>query len=413
MVYTLADWQSLLQPAHATLLSDAAAVDPAEVAAVERIRIRHSASAALMHAALQLALARRKLELKWPGRGRNFIADPAAAEMATSALAAQHKSARFVAAFGPGAPVIDLCSGIGADARGLADAGLAVTVVDIDPVRAWMAGLNAASTSHAADAADPSLPAGPFHLDPARRDDSSGATHRLWQIDDHRPGPAVWRAIIERRKDGAIKLGPGLDIAAACRVLPPGTPHEVELISEHGRLTQAVLWIGRLADRRMGARTATLLGRGHASTLTAEQRDLRPEPIGPLRRYLIECDPSIERAGLLGMACAKDGRATGLHAGLGLLTSDAPRLLGPATAAMFMAFEIVAHMPWIERNVRTWLHQHHGGIVEIKTRGRVVDPDVVQKHLRGDGASPYTIFILRLGRAIESFITRRVPHPGN
>lgn len=410
VAHTLADWQALLQPAHAALIADAAAIDAADVAALERVRVRHSAGRELMHAALQLAAARRKLELKWPGRGGEWIADPAGAEMATSEAAARHKSSRFARILGAGSAVVDLCCGIGADSVGLQDAGLAVTAVDSDPSRAWMAGRNAGCASLAADAADPSLPPGAFHLDPARRDGES--TQRLWQIDDHRPGPSSWRMIIERRKDGAIKLGPGLDIAAACRVLPQDAPHEVEIISERGRLTQALLWIGRLAAGRTGARTATALSGGSATTLTAAPGEIKPEPIGPLRRYLIECDASIERTGLLGVVCARDGRATGVHAGLGLLTSDAPYLLGPAMAGMFTPFEVVARMPWIERNIRTWLHQHDGGLVEVKTRGRVVDPDVVQKHLRGDGSTRYAVFVLRLGRAIEAFITRRVPRPG-
>jgi hypothetical protein len=74
---------------------------------------------------------------------------------------------------------------------------------------------------------------------------------------------------------------------------------------------------------------------------------------------------------------------------------------------MFTAFGVLAHMPWIEKNVRAWLKEHDGGIVEVKTRGRAVDPDLVQKHLRGTGGQAYTVFVLRLGRAIEAFVTSR------
>lgn len=290
----------------------------------------------------------------------------------------------------------------------LAGSGLRVTAVDIEPVRAWMAGFNAACAGVSADAADPNLPPDPFHLDPARRDEHAApGGHRLWQIDDHFPGPAVWRKVIERRHSGAIKLGPGLDIAAACRVLPPGTAHEVEIISERGRLTQAVVWIGALARGRAGSRVATLLDEHGVTSLRAEHVASPPDapidpPCGPLRRYLIEADASIERAGLLALACRNDGRMTGVHPGLGLLTSDAP-----AHGPMFTNFEVLAHMPWVEKNVRAWLREHRGGIVEVKTRGRAADPDALQKHLRGNGDITHTLFVFRTGRSIESVVTRR------
>lgn len=401
-------WQELVSPAQAELVASAAGIDPRDAASVERLRKGRSAD--LVRAALLLSEARRKAAAKWPAEtAAGLIADPTGVEMASSGAAAEYKARRFAGAFGPGAAVVDLCCGVGGDAMALVRAGLRVAAVDREPARAWMAGVNAGCASVAADAADHDLPPGPFHIDPARRDETGGSGgaggNRLWQIDDHSPGPAAWRSVIERRRGGAIKLGPGLDIAAACRVLPPGMAHEVEIISERGRLTQAVVWIGELARACAGSRVATLLGEGGPSSLRAEH--VAPDaptdpPSGPLRRYLIEADASIERAGLLALACRKDGRMTGVHPGLGLLTSDAPAI-GP----MFTAFEVLDHMPWIEKNVRAWLRSHGGGIVEVKTRGRAVDPDALQKRLRADGETAHTLFVFRMGRSVEAVITRR------
>lgn len=64
-------------------------------------------------------------------------------------------------------------------------------------------------------------------------------------------------------------------------------------------------------------------------------------------------------------------------------------------------------MPWIEKRVRAWLREHRAGVVEVKTRGRAVDPDALQNRLRGGGDEPYVVFVLRLGRAIEAIIARR------
>ena len=48
------------------------------------------------------------------------------------------------------------------------------------------------------------------------------------------------------------------------------------------------------------------------------------------------------------------------------------------------------------------------GMVEVKTRGKAVDPDRVQSDLRGDGDTTYTVFILRFDRQVRALVTRRV-----
>jgi len=401
----LSIWHELLRPDHAPLVAAASSIDPHDAASIDRLRKGRSPE--MVRAALMLTDARRNAAAKWPSEtaGR-LIADPQGVEMATSALAAAHKARRFVEVLGEGALVLDLCCGIGGDAMGLTAAGLKVLAIDKDDARSWMCAQNAGAgcTRRACDVLDASLPDGPFHLDPSRRTESdTGEVRRLFQIDDHWPGPSIWRTLIERHRDGAIKLGPGLDIEAVRRVLPPGVEHEIEIISERGRLTQAVLWVGRLARHARGARTATLLHNHNPPTsLRAEAGGCGEPPGGPLRRYLIEADASIERAGLL-LAAAHQTTMTTLAPGLGLLTGEAP-----APGPLFSNFAVVATMPWIEKNARAWLKDHDSGIVEIKTRGRAIDPDHLQTSLRGPGSTRYTLFILRIGRSLDAIITLRV-----
>ncbi|MCC6320656.1 MAG: hypothetical protein IT438_04375 [Phycisphaerales bacterium] len=393
----LLKWQRLVSSQHAELVEAAAAIDPADVAAVERLRLRHDAE--LVPLALDLAAARRKLEPKWPGQASRLVSDPAGAEMASSMLAANHKAARFRERLGQGAVVLDLCCGVGGDAMGLVSAGLSVVAVDADPVRAWMAGVNARCEYRACDVLHAGLPAAAFHLDPARRVlGAGGARRRVSALEEHSPPPTVWGDVIGRYGYGAIKLGPGLDALEFARVMRLDAPCELEFLSERGRLTQCVAWLDRLA-REDGARTATLLTDLGAHEVTGAPVELL---MGPVGRYLVEADDSVERAGLLGLFGARHG-LHGLHSGLGLLTGElAPR------EPLCTSFEILESMPWVEKHVRGWLRGRDGGIVEVKTRGGAVNTDALQKRLRGDGATAFSVFVLRLGRPLVAFVTRRV-----
>lgn len=394
-------WRRLLEPACADLVSAAADIDPGDVAAVSRLRKRHEA--ALVNLALDLAAARRKLARKWPDRAPALIADPSGAEMASSALAARHKTARLRDILPPPRCLIDLCCGIGGDAMAFAEDGMLVLGVDADPVRAWMCERNAGCATFVADALDEQLPPAPFHLDPARREASSGPTRRLFALDDLQPGPAAWRSLIQSRGSGAIKLGPGIDARELTAALPPDSPCELEWLSERGTLTQCVAWLGQFA-RAPGKHTATMLTEAASYTFTAAPGP-PPPAARPVARYLIEADPAVERAELLGELARRHGFSE-IAPGLGLLTCDhePPALSGPFCDW----FEVLHHAPWIEKHLREWLHAHDAGIVEVKTRAQVINPDSLQAALRGKGSTTYTLFVLRVGRSIESIVARRM-----
>lgn len=344
----------------------------------------------------ELATAREKAVHKWSReRAATIIGDRHGVEMASSHAAAMHKAGRFAQLLGRNAEVVDLCCGIGGDAMALAQAGLRVTAVDRDPVRAWMAECNARCATLACDVLDARVPEGPFHLDPARRDDTG---KRSFDLDALQPPPEVIRQICSERSSfgGAIKLAPGIDHDDALSLAP--RPNELEFISERGTLTQCVLWTGQFA---LNDRSATLLDARGTHMLTGEA-DIGPPPVAPIARYIFEIDPSIERAGLLHRICA-EMRCPMLHAKLGLLTADEPRV-----HPMCEVFEVLAEMAWNLKRCRAELARWNAGIVEVKTRGKVVDTDVVQKQLRGDGDTTLAAFILRFDRALRCIIARRV-----
>lgn len=386
------------------LLRRAAQCDPTDVASISRLRKKATQDEAAV--ALELLKARRKATTKFPERAPHLIADAAGVEQATSLIVGQHKAARFRTA---GIEhVTDLCCGIGGDAMGFTDAGLAVTAIDLDPVRAWMAGQNAGCVARVAAAAELLTEpqeevsegrggSGALHLDPARRTDAG----RVFRLSDYQPNPATIRKLLDRFPDAGIKLSPAVNLGELDETLSPDTA-ELEFISEAGRLVQAVLWTGRLT-RPDTPRTATLLADGQTHQLAG----CPTEPgFAYAQRYLFTVDPAAERAGLLG--------ELGLHAihpRLGLLTSDTPEAPDAAHRPWLTGFELLAELPWHAhdpKKVREWLKAHGGGIVEVKTRGKAVDPDHAQQQLRGVGDTPFTVFVLRFDQRLAALITRRL-----
>ncbi len=188
--------------------------DPSDVAAVDRLR--KTASAELVSAALDLAKARQKAERKCsPEVAGTIVADVPGIEMASSETIATHKAQRIADTLkdypSPNdAPFFDLCCGIGGDTRALARAGLKVVAVDQNPLRAWMASVNAQCESQAIDVMEldaNSMHA--FHIDPSRR--STDTAKRHWRFDDYLPHPDSLLQLLAACPNGVFKLGPGVN----------------------------------------------------------------------------------------------------------------------------------------------------------------------------------------------------------
>ncbi len=375
-------WRELTEPRHAELVAAAAGCDAHDPAQVQRLR--RLADPPLATAALQLAAARRKAAAKFPDHAQTLLADAVGVEQATSRPVADHKAGRFA---DRGGRVLDLCCGIGGDAMSLHRAGLPVLAVDREPLRAWMCQRNADCDAAAADVTALDLQHSAFHIDPARRN----PTRRLHRFADHEPGPAALLHLLRRNPTGAVKLSPAVDLDELSDL---GFRGEVEFISEQGRLVQAVLWTG---DLQRAPRSAALLTATGAHRVAGEPAT---PPVAPIRRYIHTADPALERAGLLHTL-----HLPLVHPALGLLTDDHPH-----ASPWLTPFEVLEHVPYRLNKLKAWLAAHDAGAVEVKTRGRAVDPDPLQRELqrRAVGATPYTLFILRWDRRLMATITRRV-----
>jgi hypothetical protein len=124
-----------------------------------------------------------------------------------------------------------------------------------------------------------------------------------------------------------------------------------------------------------------------------------------------EVDDAIERAEVLTVACERSGMGMA-HPALGLLTGDEPPEVIAARWADAMVwlrgFEVIEEMGWNERKVEQRLRQLGAGVVEVKTRDRVVNPDQLQPAWSRKEGVPLVVFVLRFGKSVRVVIAKRV-----
>lgn len=390
--------QRLLQPEAAPLLHEVAGIDPTEVSAIARLRRRFTRDE--VAAAVELDDARRRGRGKFGPWADRMLLDRVGVEQATGLAVARVKAKRWEESASNAAAVWDLCCGVGGDAIALAERGFRVTAVDRDETKVWMSRHNVKQctgreiASQAADVTRTSIPSdAAVHLDPDRR----AGGRRRFDPADYEPDLGWIASLAGRETLTAIKLAPGVDGDQ----VPAG---ELQWISDAGRLVQAVLWTGPV---RPGHRATRI--RPAASPLDHPGTDELAGPPAPPPladaggRYVYEADPAAERAGLLHRLCESHTIAEA-HPGLGVLTGDAA-----VDSPWLTGFELLERLSWREKRVKAALRRRGAGIVEVKTRDRAVDPDRVQKAMRGSGDEPFTLFVLRLGRRVEAWITRRLP----
>lgn len=388
MTFALPDLVALAGPGGTDLLRDVTALGPVpSVAAVARLRERHGAGRAA--AALEIVAARRRAEPKFGERATELFADLVGVEQASSLVIARNKAARFARA-GAGR-VVDVCCGIGGDAVGFALAGLSVVGVDRDRARAWMCRRNAGCPAVVGDAAALPVSGRWVHVDPARRDGRG----RVWRLQDFQPSLSVLEALVEEAEGAAVKVGPGLDVAGW------SLPGELELVSEAGRLVQAVGWTGALATVRR--RATRITDEGVVTFAGDPSRAATREPSAALAGFVGVLDPAIERSGLVDLLLEELSLRTWASRELGLVTADAAH---PTPWVTW--YEVLAEVPWQERRLRRELAQRDAGIVDVKTRGAAIsDAPALARRLRGEGGTPLVVFVLRLGTRRTALVSRR------
>jgi len=297
--------------------------------------------------------------------------------------------------------VMDFCSGLGADAIGMAAAGLDVRGYDISPeavvcathnVRAAGVGERASfETADVTQLASKITSDAVVHVDPDRR----RAGRRAVELSDVRPGEDFLRGLTQSTAAGSMKLSAALDFAE----LDGWSGVRTEYVSEDGVCKQLIAWWGGAADDQPARKATVLWGSpDDPQSESIPAGPAGPAPHGEIGRWLIEPGPEVIAAHATDDLAARDGLWR-IHPGMVWLFADAP-----VNTHLARSYEILQTLPGREREVRIALKKLDAGLVEVKSRGVSIDTDRLQRRLRGKGGRPLVVLWTRLGDKQRAFI---------
>lgn len=354
-----------------------------------QVALRQEFPADLVRAALNLAELRMQGRTKFT-RSEGMWFDRVRLEQATHETVARHKAARYRDL--AGAPVVDLCSGLGADAIAIA-AHTHVEAVDTAPLAGWFVARNA-EVYGVADRIMPCLSTAEsvplagriVHLDPDRR--SQG--QRQIRLESGSPGLPFLQELTQTAAGGAIKVSPASNFGGKFPQC------EIELISLQGECKEATIWFGSL--RQPEPFRATVLPAG--ASIAGDPWDYRPH-LRPLGRYLFDPDPAVVRAGLVDLLAEQ--------CGLGRLDDAEEYLTGetPVDSPFLRRFEVLIDLPNNHREIRDWFRRSSFGQVEIKCRHIRIDADEVRRKLPLPGREPGVLLFVRLAGKTRAIAARR------
>lgn len=290
--------------------------------------------------------------------------------------------------------VVDLGSGLGADAMAMASMDLKVTAVEMDETTTAAATINLmpfpSATVVAAEAeqwvANHPVPGGEkrgYWLDPARREISSSGAQRLFDPEAFSPPLSFVEQLADSGAPVGVKLGPGLPHASV-----PETA-EAQWVSDEGSVVEVSLWFNQV--RRENVRRAALvLSPAGAEELTAGT-DFGDSPGVPVSGisgatgYLYEPDGAVIRAGLVTDLLAQEFMGGDAHdASRGRQLDDHIAYFCSdylVETPFARAFKIREVLPYNVKHLRQWLCDHGTRRLDIKKRGIDVTPEELRRTL--------------------------------
>lgn len=368
---------------------DYATVDTLKLA--ERLR-GEGFEPTVVNAVLTQLKLRAQAETKFGPFVDQMLFTDAGLQQATPLQVAAHHARRFA---GAGVDeVVDLGSGLGADALAIAGMDIPVTAVEIDPTTAAATTINLMPFPHAtvevADAMqwvqDHPVVEGSsrgYWLDPARRKTLSHGTVRIFDPESFSPPLSFVESLADAGYALGVKLGPAL----AHEVIPETA--EAQWVSLHGSVVEAVLWFN-MARRSQVRRAALVIGSAGAKELTATT-DFGHSPKVPVAGidgatgYLYEPNGAVIRAGLVTDLMVNhfmDGDAANAAAGrqldehIAYFCSDTYHETGFATG-----YRILEVLPYKLKGLRQYVKANNVTRLDIKKRGVDVSPEELRRTL--------------------------------
>ena len=384
-------FRQLLAPSGQEVLQAAVVLQPAEsdfLPLFTALKKRYPAE--LARAALETAIYRLEALVKFPFADKMYFTREAL-EQASSYEVSSYRAQRYRSF----ERIADLGCSLGADTLTLVQAARGLVMgLDLDELRLSMAQANLAAldlvdraTFVQADLTRPlPFPKDPswgLFFDPARR----AKGRRVFSVRQYYPPLQVLRTWTEVMPALGVKISPGVDLDEVS-----GYPAEIEFISNHGELKEAVLWFGPL---KTAWRRATVLpgpfslsaDESAGAGLNKPGFDL---PLAEPGAYLIEPDPSILRAGLVSKL-GKILQASQLDASIAYLTVESP-----VTTPFGRSWLVEDWMPFGLKRLRTFLRQRNVGSVVVKKRGSPLEPDALAHDLRLKGDEQRVLFLTQM-----------------
>lgn len=357
----------------------------------ERLRTEGYAPTVVNSVLTQLKL-RTQAATKFGPFVEQMLFTDAGLQQATSLQVAAHHARRFARAGVD--EVIDLGSGLGADALAIAGLDIPVTAVEIDETTAAATTINLMPFPHAkvevADAIqwvrDNPAPEGTargYWLDPARRKTQSSGTVRIFHPEAFSPPLSFVEELASAGYPLGVKLGPAL----AYEVIPDTA--EAQWVSLHGSVVEAALWFN--LAQRSDVRRAALIINAHGATELTSPTDFGMSPQVPVTGiegatgYLYEPDGAVIRAGLVTDLMVEhfmDNDPTHTSAGrqldehIAYFCSDVYQETAFATG-----YRILEVLPYKIKTLRRYIKEHNVTRLDIKKRGVDVSPEELRRTL--------------------------------
>ena len=367
---------------------------PADELAAQKWLRRHVTDEQAV-AVVVLRQVRRRAQAKFPPElAGQLLATETLMQQASSLPLARYVGALLGPLAGRGA-LLDLCSGLGADAIGMAMAGANVVGYDDSPTAVLCAAHNARAAGvqdrcrfELADVTRTALPADAIvHIDPDRR----VTGRRGVSMTECRPAELFLRGLPARTAGGAIKLSPVLD---ACELAGWGRLTR-EYIGENGQCRQLLLRYGRAACEHEAMATVVAGDGTQAVSVPGGQAEVR---VGPVGSYVIDADPTVIAAGAMDDLAARHGLWR-LDRNLLLLFGDSP-----IETPLGRNFKVLAEAPGRQRDIARALEALDAGTVHVKPRGVAIHTDRMQQALSGRGRRRLVVFWYRVGAVQRALI---------
>lgn len=372
----------LLSDAGTALLDQLAADDLSDRTLLPLLtRLRKTYSPAIAGAALEQARLRRDAVAKFGDPAARMFFTRDGLEQASDPLARAYRAA----AIGPG-HLIDACCGLGSDALTFAAASAdhQVTGIDRDPLRVELARINAGRLGVGdrarflvGDVTGDLPPGDAIFFDPGRR---TADGKRIHHVEAYQPPLATVRGWQSPRI--LVKLSPAV---ALDQVAAYGG--RLEFLSAGGDLKEALLWLGEVESAP--ARRAVLLR--PTGPLIWDAPAIEPDPqVSDPRRWLIEPDPALIRAGLVRTAGAA-WKAAQLDETTAYLTAD-----DRPDSPWARAWQVNDWLPFSLNRLRAALRARGVGRVTVKQRGWSGTPDALIRDLKLKGDAEAVVIVTRL-----------------